>query len=408
MISWAVFKTDRRHASGRQRGAFCSSIERSMGCAKEFAHHRQGHRLCAPQVADRDRMVTFPRVALSKQRYSIKFGDNKMPQALSKNLRIFLAAAAAFTALPLTAQEQGPSRTITMIVPLSAGSAFDVLGRALAEGISKAAGQPVVVLNRDGAAMTLGMDQLAKAKPDGYTIAFSSDIAVNMTPLVMRSVSYKESDFEVVCRTNVLDPIVVTGPNSSIKSFEDLIAAGQREPGKLTYGTSGIGQPGHVLVEAISQQTGAKFAHVPFRNIGELSIQTLNGGVAFSVTAPGILATFVPKGMRGLATWAPVSASNNGLPAMPRIKDLLGERAPSAAFQPGSLGVFVPKGLDPNMRAWLRSTCKTASEAPGFIAASKAVFARQAYLDGPAFQTAMNESGKIAADLIPRLNIKPE
>lgn len=331
-----------------------------------------------------------------------------MLKPLSTRLHLFLAALAAFVALPLAAQEQAPSRSLTMIVPLSAGSAFDVLGRALAEGISKAAGQPVVVLNRDGAGMTLAMDQLAKAKPDGYTIAFSTDIAVNMTPLVMRSVSYKESDFEVVCRTNVLDPIVVTGPNSSIKSFDDLIAAGQRDPGKLTYATSGIGQPGHVLMEAISQQTGAKFTHVPFRNIGELSIQTLSGGVDFSVTAPGILATFVPKGMRGLATWAPVSESINGSPPLPRITDLLGARAPSAAFQPGSLGVFVPKGLDPHMRAWLRSACKTAAEAPGFVSASKAVFARHAYLDGPAFQAALNESGKIAADLIRRLNIKPE
>lgn len=331
-----------------------------------------------------------------------------MPTAFSKKLRMFLTAVAAFTALPLIAQEQGPSRTLTMIVPLSAGSAIDVLGRALAEGISKGAGQPVLVLNRDGAGMTLGMDQLAKAKPDGYTIAFSSDVAINMTPLVMRGVPYKESDFEAVCRTNVLDTVVVTGPNSSIKSFEDLIAAGQREPGKLTYGTSGIGQPGHVLMESISQQTGARFVHVPFRSIGELTVQTLSGVVDFTVTAPGILATFVPKGMRGLATWAPDSVSMNGLPVMPRIKDLLGERSPSAAFQPGSLGIFAPKGLDPQMRGWLQSACKTASEAPSFIAASKAVFARQAYLAGSDFQAAMNQSGRVAADLIRELNIKPE
>ncbi|MFB9126053.1 hypothetical protein E2553_37480 [Paraburkholderia dipogonis] len=92
--------------------------------------------------------------------------------------------------------------------------------------MSKAPGQPVVVLNRDGAGMTLDMDQLAKAKPDGYTIVFSSDVAINMTPLVMRSVSYKDGDFEAVCRPNVLDTVVITGPNSSIKSFEDLIAVG--------------------------------------------------------------------------------------------------------------------------------------------------------------------------------------
>ena len=87
-----------------------------------------------------------------------------------------------WAALPLQAQEVYPSRAINLVIPLSAGSQVDVLGRALADSISKQAGHPVVVHNREGAGMVLGMDVVAKARPDGYTIAYGPESPLSQTP----------------------------------------------------------------------------------------------------------------------------------------------------------------------------------------------------------------------------------
>ena len=100
------------------------------------------------------------------------------------------------------AQEAFPSRPITLVVPLSAGSQIDILGRAFADAISRVSNQAVVVLNREGAATTIGVEAVARAKADGYTIGFGPDGAFVVQPHLNQALPYKPDDFEFICQTN--------------------------------------------------------------------------------------------------------------------------------------------------------------------------------------------------------------
>lgn len=315
-----------------------------------------------------------------------------------------LLVAIALSVTPLLAQEAYPSRPITLIIPLSAGSQMDVLGRALADGMSKLSAQPIVVLNKDGAAMVIGMDAVAKARPDGYTIGFGPESPLTLAPHLIASLPYKVGEFELLCRTNVANMAVVIGPQSPFKSFDDMVVAARRAPGRVSYGTAGIGTPPHLLMEAVAIETGIKLNHVPFRVISDLSVQTMNGSVDFAVTVPNTLAVNGPRGMRGLALTGTSSMAE--LPTVPLIRDILGKDSPVANYGVGGLGMYAPKGLRPETLNWLRAACKSATESAGFTTASSRTFTPVGYADGPEFLRAMQENSRISGDVVRKLDIK--
>lgn len=320
--------------------------------------------------------------------------------------RLVLSAALALGIAPLHAQDAFPARPFTLIVPVSAGSQIDAIGRALADSMSKQAGQPVVVLNREGAGMALGMDVIAKARPDGYTIGFGSESPLSTLPHLKSSLPYKPADFELVCRTNVANMAVVVGPESPFRSFDDVVAAARKAPGKLNYGTAGIGTPPHLLIEALATELGIQLSHVPFRAIGDMAVQTMNGSVDFTVTVPNMLAANGARGMRGLAlTGESVMAE---LPPMPLVRDIVGKNSPIANYGVGGLGIYAPKGLRPEALAWLRTACKAATESAGFATASSRTLTPMRYADGADFLRDMQATSRVSGDLVRKLNIKLE
>lgn len=310
-----------------------------------------------------------------------------------------IAATLALATGSLHAQDSYPARPITMIVPLSAGSQMDILGRAIAETMNKQAQQPVVVLNRDGAALAVGMDALAKAKPDGYTIGFGPDGTLSLSPHLYPNLPLKPTDFELVCRTNITSLMVVVGPQSPFKTLDDLIAAARQQPGKLSYGTPGTGTAMHLLMEAL----GIKLNHVPFRNISDMTLQTLSGVLDFTVTVPNTLAANSARGMRGLAMTG--DAVIPGLPAVPLVRDLVDKNSPVSTYGIGNVGVYTPKGVPPQALEWLRTACKAATESASFINASSRTFTLIRYTDSMDFLRAMQNSSQLSADFVRKLNI---
>ncbi len=304
----------------------------------------------------------------------------------------------------LWAQEVYPSRTITMVIPLSAGSQMDALGRALADSMGKQAGQAVVVLNRDGAGMVLGMDAVAKSRADGYTIAFGPDAPLSQMPHLRSSVPYKQGDFDLICRTNVANMALVVGPSSPFMRFDDMVAAARSAPGKLNYGTAGVGTPPHLLMEAIAAELGLKLTHIPFRSIGDIAIQTMNGSVDFTVTVPNMLAVNAARGMRGLALTG--SSAMPELPTVPLMREFIDKNSPVANYGVGGLGFYAPKGLAPEAMAWLRKACKTAAESADFVAASARTLTPVGHAEGPEFLRAMQVGSQVSADIVRKLNLK--
>jgi tripartite-type tricarboxylate transporter receptor subunit TctC len=184
-----------------------------------------------------------------------------------------------------------PNRPIRLIVPFAAGGAVDVLARLLGSKLADQVGQPVVVENRPGAGGTLAADQAAKAPPDGYTILQNTNGAA-IAPALYNSLPFDAAnDFAPVTQLVASNLILVASPKSGITSIQQLIAEAKASPGKLNYGSSGLGNPLHLTMEMFKHATGIDILAVPFRGDAQINAALIAGDVEVAVVP---LATAVP------------------------------------------------------------------------------------------------------------------
>ncbi len=167
-------------------------------------------------------------------------------------------AAALVTLITSSAHAQNyPNRPIRLIVPFAAGGAVDVLARLVGGKVSDQLGQPVIVENRPGAGGTLGADQVAKSPPDGYTILQNTNGAA-IAPALYNTLPFDAiNDFSPVTQLVASNLILVASPKSGITSLQQLIEQAKREPGKLNYGSSGLGNPLHLTMEMLKHATAS-------------------------------------------------------------------------------------------------------------------------------------------------------
>ncbi len=184
-----------------------------------------------------------------------------------------------------------PNRPIRLVVPFAAGGAVDVLARLLGSKLSEQLGQPVVVENKPGAGGTLAADQVAKSPPDGYTILQNTNGAA-IAPALYKSLPFDAlHDFAPVTQLVASNLVLVASPKSGITSVKELIARAKANPGKLNYGSSGIGNPLHLTMEMIKHATGIEIQAVPFRGDAQINAALITGEVEVAVVP---LATAVP------------------------------------------------------------------------------------------------------------------
>jgi tripartite-type tricarboxylate transporter receptor subunit TctC len=184
-----------------------------------------------------------------------------------------------------------PNRPIRLIVPFAAGGAVDVLARLLGNKLSDQIGQPVIVENRPGAGGTLAADGVAKSPPDGYTILQNTNGAA-IAPALYSSLPFDAvHDFSPVTQIVASNLILVASPKSGITSVGQLIAQAKADPGKLNYGSSGVGNPLHLTMEMFKHATGTDILAVPFRGDAQINAALIAGDVEVAVVP---LATAVP------------------------------------------------------------------------------------------------------------------
>ena len=218
-----------------------------------------------------------------------------------------LAAVVSFGAVATLSQAQDwPTRPIRIIVGFGAGGGTDIAARIIAEPLSKALGQPVVVENRVGAGGTAAAEQVAKSAKDGYMALMMSN-AHAVTPAIYKSLRYDPiKDFQMVSMVGTAGLMLVTAPNFPAKDLKSLIAYAKANPGKLNFGSPGVGTTQHFAVEYMKQIAGLDIQHVPYKSTpatltaliaGEVQlvielIQTVTGQVqagklrAIAVTSP--------------------------------------------------------------------------------------------------------------------------
>ncbi|MFT3720665.1 Bug family tripartite tricarboxylate transporter substrate binding protein [Pseudorhodoferax sp.] len=234
--------------------------------------------------------------------------------------RAALAALAAAALAPLAAPAQGayPSKPIRVVVTFGAGTSPDVTMRLLSEPMSKALGQPVVVDNKPGASTIIGAQAVASAPGDGYTLLYTVNNTTSINPYVYKSLPYKPEEFVPVIRVLSVPYVVVTSAQSPYKTLGDLLAAAKANPGKLNYGSYGIGQGTHVAMARLLNAADANMVHVPYK---DNAVPDLVAGLITTVLEPSTTAIPHIQGgkIRALAVTGPTRVE--ALPDVPAVSE---------------------------------------------------------------------------------------
>jgi tripartite-type tricarboxylate transporter receptor subunit TctC len=202
-----------------------------------------------------------------------------------------LAAILAFWAGAVSAQTY-PSKQIHIVVPYSAGGITDVIARALGQRLTEAWGQQVVVENRPAAAGIVGTEQVAKATPDGYTLLVGADAAFVTAPHTYSRLPYDPMrDFIPITGLGISPQALVVHPSVPVHTLAELIDYGKKNPGKLNYGTFGIGTSGHLNIVLLESETGAKFTPVHYRGATPALTDTIGGHIQMMIVSIGLVAS---------------------------------------------------------------------------------------------------------------------
>ncbi|MCU0820504.1 MAG: tripartite tricarboxylate transporter substrate binding protein [Beijerinckiaceae bacterium] len=190
-----------------------------------------------------------------------------------------LAAASVFSPAILRAQGSGwpKSGTIRLVIPFPPAGATDVIGRIVAEKLGQIWGTQVIIENKGGAGGNIGTDQVAKAAPDGNTFLIVS-VGMATNPYLYKTLSYDPvKDFEPVSLLAMVPNIMITPPNHPAKTVAEFVAMAKKDPGKMSFGSSGIGTSVHLSGELFNKLTGAKMVHVPYRGTAEAKNDLMAG-----------------------------------------------------------------------------------------------------------------------------------
>ncbi len=185
--------------------------------------------------------------------------------------------ASVFAPAVLRAEAPWPDRPVKMIVPFAAGGATDLLARPWSEALGKAFGQQFVIENRGGASGLIGAEATFRSPPDGYTFLFSSNSSTVFQPL-LRKINYDPKQFALVARMGDSISGFIVHPKHGFKTLQDMIDYAKKNPGKLSFGSSGAGTTTHLRLEALKFKTGIDVLHVPYRG-GADSLNDLLAGI---------------------------------------------------------------------------------------------------------------------------------
>ena len=319
-------------------------------------------------------------------------------QSSAKARHAAVALCAALVTPICAAQDAFPSRAITVIVPFQAGQGVDVMARALAVELSRITGQAFPVVNREGAAATIGFAALANAKPDGYTISISPNTPLTVAPHLLKSVTYTYDAFIPVCQSFENVMAVFVGPGSPHKTLKELIAVAQADPGKVNWGTTGVGSVPHLSGAALMQSAKLEATHVPFRGEPQILQQLLANEITFAAAS---VSGMVGKGVRPLAVF-----SEQRHAAFPDVPTLVELGFPPGV--PGLNGMFAPRGTPEPVLAVLEKACADATASEGFRTSAARLHQRVAYLGRRDFDRRLRNDFDEKARLIKSLNLKAE
>jgi tripartite-type tricarboxylate transporter receptor subunit TctC len=237
-----------------------------------------------------------------------------------------------------------PAKPIRLVVPFAPGGGADILGRMVAQKLTEATGQTIVVDNRPGASGMIGIGLVASAPPDGYTIVIvPAEFTIN--PSLYRKVPYDPvADFVPITQATSYSGVLVVHPSLPVKSVKELIALAKARPGQLAYATSGVGGAPHMSAEVFQSMAGVKMIHVPYKGTGQALGDLLGGQTQLMFASPLPITPHVRAGrLRALAV-----ASRTRSPSLPELPTI--HEAGLPGFETaGWFGFLAPAGTPPRI-----------------------------------------------------------
>lgn len=238
-----------------------------------------------------------------------------------------IASLSILSPFSVSAADAWPSRPIRMVIPFAPGGTTDLLGRLVAEGLTKSLGQSVVVENKAGAGGNIGASEVARAQPDGYTLMMGTPGPLAINPYVYANMPFHpEKDFSAVSYVANVPNVILTNPATGFKNMADLLAAAKARPGQLNWGSPGVGSTGHISLEMLKQLANVDITHVPYKGASLATTDLLAGHIQLS-------GDNVPTALEYIRSGKLIAlgvASERELPVLPGV-------APVQATVPGYL-----------------------------------------------------------------------
>lgn len=287
-----------------------------------------------------------------------------------------------------------PTKPIEVIVPFAPGGSVEMGTRIMNNMMAEFLGQPMVIITKPGSGGAIGADYVAKAKPDGYTILSSSNSANVVSPAINANTTYTIYDFQPIGQYGTLSLLLALKSTSSWKTAQELIRYIKDNPGKLTYGTGGVGATTFMFAELFKKTAGIKIEHVPFKGSGPQIIALAGGHIDIGfVDIIASLGQIDAKKIRVLA----VSGTQRDaqLPDVPTVSEI---GYPDATFLPWQ-GYFVPKGTPQPIVEKLFAAFRRAIENPAAKESFRKIGFDKDYVSGEELQKRIEKEYKICREL---------
>jgi tripartite-type tricarboxylate transporter receptor subunit TctC len=269
-----------------------------------------------------------------------------------------------------------PDQPIKLVIPFPPGGTTDVLGRIFAQYLSQKLGSPVVVENKPGAASALGIDDVAKATPDGYTLLWGPSDGLAVLPAVRSNLPYQPlKDFTPLGLVAKVPFAFAVNANFPAHDIKGLVAYAKGHPGALNYGTPGIGSAGHLTTALLELRTGIKLTHVPYKGGAQAINDTMAGQIQMTTASPTALVSFVQAGKLRLLA----QTGETRIALVPDVPTMIEAGVPDFVAE-SWFGVFGPKALPSDIATKL----------------TQAVAATQS---NPEVQSQFNKVGVVPADI---------
>jgi tripartite-type tricarboxylate transporter receptor subunit TctC len=297
----------------------------------------------------------------------VRFRKGKNPMEIhSRKLGITLLWIVSLMFLPAAAgvaQEAGiarfPGRPITLIVPMPPGGGTDLAVRLIAKEAEKFLGQSVVVLNKPGGSQTIAGAAVANAKPDGYTLGYTSHLGLFMGPLMEKVPYHPVKDLKQIMQFGCTNIAVTVKGDSPFKRFEDGVDYARQNPKKLTYGSAGTGTLGNMVMDQIAKKEKVQFTHIPFKGSPETQAALLGGHIL--VGTGDFNYSLIEAGQIRLVLLI-VENHSTDYPQTPILKDL-GYDIPCAT----PMTIACPKSVPNEIVKKLEDAFTRAIKEPGFV-----------------------------------------